>query len=245
MVSCTAKKQVAATKKPADTSVTPSPVLSKLNAIRASQVNFNTFSARAKAKIDINGNSNDVTLNVRINKGHKIWVSITALIGIEVARAVITPDSILVINKFQGVYLRKPFSYIYKYASRRLDYNSVEALMVGNAIPQFLTDDVVLKPDSGNVVLSGNMDELIFKMIAGPDLKITQTNLSNQFEEQSLQVNNNSFMQAASRSVPSQININSTVKTNKVRIGIRYIKMDFDQPLEYPFSIPEGYPEAN
>ena len=81
-----------------------------MDAIKAGQLNFNTFSGKAKTKLDINGSSNDVTLNIRIQKGQKIWVSVTAIAGIEVARALITPDSILVINKLQGLYLRKPLA---------------------------------------------------------------------------------------------------------------------------------------
>src|SRR6185312_7675239 len=138
---CKAKKQIFVTR---TTPVnTPAPVNEKrerLNAIRSAQITFTDFSGKARTKLAFSGNSNDVTLNIRIRRGQKIWVSITAIAGIEVARALITPDSILVVNKLQGLYLRKPFSFIYKYASDKLDYNSVEALLVGNAIPQLLNN---------------------------------------------------------------------------------------------------------
>ncbi|HTK20297.1 MAG TPA: DUF4292 domain-containing protein, partial [Mucilaginibacter sp.] len=94
---CKAKKQAVIASKPVTT--VPDKSLSKLDAIRSSQLSYNTFSGKAKTKLDINGSSNDVTLNIRIQKGKKIWVSVTAIAGIEVARALITPDSLLVINK--------------------------------------------------------------------------------------------------------------------------------------------------
>src|ERR1700733_14953394 len=99
IVSCKAKKQLAATQGPSVTNpVVVKPVVSsKLAEIKKNQADFTTFSGRAKTKLDINGNSNNVTLNIRIQKGQKIWVSITAIAGIEVARALITPDSLLVI----------------------------------------------------------------------------------------------------------------------------------------------------
>lgn len=242
---CKARKLAAVTaRKPDSARVNADASMSKLNAIRAEQLNFNTFSGRAKAEFDINGKSNDVTMNIRINKGKKIWVSITAIAGIEVARALITPDSILVINKLQGLYLRKPFSYIYRYASPQIDYNSVEALFVGNAIPQLLNEDAKLQADSGNVSLSGNLQDLVYKMIVGPDLKVTETDLSDEGQGQSLHVNNSAFIRAANRELPSQINISSAVWTKKINLNIHYIRADFDQPLEYPFNIPSGYDAA-
>jgi len=244
IVGCKTHKQLVANKKPESATNTPSPVLTKLDAIRAAQLNFTTFSGRAKAKMQINNSSNDVTLNIRINHGQRIWVSITAIAGIEVARAIITPDSILAINKLQGLYVRQPFSYIYKYASSQLDYRSVEALLIGNAIPQLLNDRVKMQADSANIVLNGSLEGLLYKLVMGPDMKAKSTNLSDQDAAQTMQVDNSVFMPVANRIVPTQIEINSTAGTRKVKISMHYIKQDFDLPLEYPFSIPDSYEPA-
>lgn len=247
IVSCKAKKQLVSAPKTADSAAIAKASLiskDKLNGIKSAQLNFKTFSGKAKAQLTINNSSNNVTLNVRINKGQKIWVSITAIAGIEVARALITPDSILVVNKLQGLYLRKPFSFIYKYASEKLDYSSVEALLVGNAIPQLLNENLQIRADSTAVNLNGALDELVYNMVVGPDMKVKETDLSNQAEAQSLQVNNTQPIPVLDRTLFSQIDINSTVGVKKVKISLHYNRADFDKPLEYPFTIPEGYEPA-
>ncbi|OKS89523.1 hypothetical protein RG47T_5007 [Mucilaginibacter polytrichastri] len=213
----------------------------KLVAIRAKQVNFNTFSGKAKTKLNINGNSNDVTLNIRILKGQKIWVSITAIAGIEVARALITPDSILVMNRLQGAYLKKPFSYIYTYASRQVNYKTVESLLVGNAIPETLNDNTTLQPSNGNIILNGTLQDLIYQLTVGPDLKVSSTSLSNQEAAQSLQINYGNFIQATNRVIPSQISFTSKVKDKNIQADLNYSKADFDLPLEFPFSVPKRF----
>jgi hypothetical protein len=244
IVSCKAHKQLVVNK--ADTSaVKPGRAVEiKLNSIKEAQLNFNTFAGKAKTRLTINNSSNDVTMNIRINKGHKIWISITAIAGIEVARALITPDSIIVINKLQGLYLRKPFSYIYNYVGEQLDYSSVEAIFVGNAIPQLLNDNAQLAADSGNVNLSGKLDQLMYKLVVGPDLKAGSTSLSDPDAGQSVQVNNTIMMPVANRVMPSQIDISSAIGAKKIKISMHYVKMDFDLPLEYPFNIPDGYSPA-
>jgi hypothetical protein len=245
IVSCKAKKQMLVNKAAKDTMVVKSPALmSRLNSIRAAQLNFNTFSGKAKTQITLNGSGNNVTMNVRIEKGKRIWVSVTAIIGIEVARAVITPDSILVINKLQSLYLRQPFSYIYKYASEKLDYSSVEALMIGNAIPQLLDEKAALKTDTADTRITGALDNMVYDLVVGADLKAKATDLSNPAEAQELHVNNSAPLQAGDRTLPSQIDINSVVGNKKVKISLHYNKVEFDKPLEYPFSIPEDYTPA-
>jgi hypothetical protein len=246
IVGCKAKKQAIVERKAVDSAeLNAANTRSKLNAIIKNQASFNSFSGKAKAKLSINGNSNDVTLTIRIAKGQKIWVSITAIAGIEVARALITPDSLLVINRLQGVYLRKPFSYIYRYSNKEIDYNSLEAIFVGNAMPQLLNENAKLQTDKLTITLQGNLEDLLYHLIVGLDMRVTQTDLKDQAGDMSLTVTNSQFIQSGSRIVPSQIDIGSTAKRNKIVAGLHYSKVDFDLPLEYPFSIPSRYDPAN
>jgi hypothetical protein len=192
-VACKSKKLVVVNR---PTTNVDSAAINKENSIRAGwplsrskQVTFNTFSGKAKTKLDINGNSNDVTLNIRVARDQKIWISVTAIIGIEVARAQITPDSIIVVNRLQSVYLKKPFSYVYTYASRQITFKTLQALLVGNAIPEVAEPvNLTLQPMVTIPCLAATLQDLVYKLLLGPDMKVTQTNLSNQFGGKSLQV---------------------------------------------------------
>jgi len=243
---CKAKKQLIVKPVKVDTMAkTIDPKIAKLNALRASQTDFDTFSGKARTHLDIGGNSNDVTLTIRIKKDQKIWVSITAIAGIEVARALITPDSILLINRLQSLYVRQPFSYVNKFAGNEVNYKTIESLLIGNAIPELLTENADFATDSANITLSGNLNEIVFKLVAGPQMKVIQTKLDNADAAQSLQVTNGAFIQAGTRLIPSQIDITSLVKNKKIQVNLRYVKSDFNVPLDFPFNIPSRYKEAN
>jgi hypothetical protein len=246
MISCKAKKQLVVNR--------PAPVAAvaagndkrdKLNAIRASQAPFTTFSGKARTKLALSGSSNDVTLNIRIKRDQKIWVSITAIAGIEVARALITPDSIKLLNKFQSVYISKPFSYLYKYTGGQFSYKTLESVLVGNVIPELLNERADFQTNNGSLTLTGNLQEVIYKLMLGPDLKATQTNLDNSAAGQSLQVVNGTFIQVGTYAVPSQIDISSVVKDKKIQVNLHYVKIEFDKPLDFPFSIPASYSPAD
>jgi len=242
IVSCKVRRQLITKPLLVDTtSKALSIKLSKLDAIRAGQTNFDTFSGRAHAQLNINGNSNDVTLNIRVKKDVKIWVSITAIAGIEAARALITPDSIIVINRLQGVYLKKPFTYVNTLAGMHISYKTLESLIVGNAIPELINENATLQANADTTTLTGALDSLDYKLVVGPGMRVVQTNLNNQDAGQSLQVINSILIPTGNRVIPSQIDIKSIVKDKKIQVTLHYIKTEFDQPLEFPFNIPARY----
>src|ERR1700744_5431328 len=141
----------------------------KLSAIRAQQINFNTFSGKAKTSLNINGDTHDVTLNIRINNNKEIWVSVTALLGIEAARAVITPDSIWVINRLQGLYLKKPFNFIYQYTNKQVDYAMLQSLFTANAVPKLLNDSVKYIAAGDSARLEGKLGDLVYQLLLSSD----------------------------------------------------------------------------
>lgn len=249
MVSCKARKQVVAP----PVAVTPPPVntvkpVNPIDALKAQQLNFNTFSAKASANLDIDGDKNDVTLNVRILRDKKIWVSVikTVLIDIDLARVLITPDSILLVNKWGKTYTKKPFSFIHTYAGKQVSYKTIEALLVGSALPEILNDkNATLQTNNGNITLSGTLQYVIYKTLFGADKQVAQLDLSNPTEAQSLQVSNNDFITVKNKAVPSQIDIRSAIKEKKIKVNLQYSKVDFDQQLDFPFNIPESYSPAN
>jgi len=250
LFSCTARKKLVTRTNTTTANATQpaKPVIdinTRLDPIRAQQISFNTFSGKARTTLNLNGNSNNVTLNIRISNDKKIWVSITALFGIEAARALITPDSIQVINRLQGLYIKKPFSYIHTFTNPQVNYTMLQALLIGNAVPALLNDSTRYQAADSTIVLNGNLQDIIYKLVLGTDMRVTQTNLSNQDAGQYLQVSNAAFIQSGSQKVPSQINIASVAGNKKVQVNLNYIKIDFNQPQDYPFTIPADYTPAN
>ena len=247
VVSCKARKPIVVTPPPVVTPVAGKTV-NPIDAIKAQQLNFNTFSTKANTTLDIDGDKHDVTLNIRIARDKKIWVSVikTVLVDIEVARVLITPDSLLLINKLQRLYTKKPFSFIHTYGGKQFNYKTLESLLIGNALPEILNDKSTnLQTNNDNTTLSGTLQNVIYKLLLGPGKRVTQLNLSNPAEAQTLQVANREFTQSGNKIVPSQIDIQSAIKSKKIQVNLQYTRVDFDQQLEYPFSIPESYKPAD
>jgi len=255
---CTAKKQLVAVHKPdtavktADTTaavVKPAATyLSPLqvSAVQAKQLDFMTFSAKAKVKMNIDGKANDVTMNIRIKKNQMIWVSITAVLGLEGARALITPDSIKIINRLDATYLKKPFSYISEYAGSQVSYQALEALITGNAWPGLVTDSTAVQTGNDGLVLSGTLQDLVYKLVIGADMRLAKTTMySRGIVARNLDVDDNGALQVADRMLPAQINISATSVKSKINISLTYTKADFNTNPEFPFTVPARYSVVN
>lgn len=87
----------------------------------------------AKMSLAINMEGKGVTKvngTLRIKKGEVVQLSVSPFLGIEVARAEISPDGILVIDRMNKRYVKVPFSEIESMIKVGLDFHMFEALFL-------------------------------------------------------------------------------------------------------------------
>ncbi|HKG05918.1 MAG TPA: DUF4292 domain-containing protein [Pedobacter sp.] len=245
-MACGTKKAIVAIPKkgvesvPADTKK-----VVQMKLLKDKDLPFNTLSLRAKAELDINGNSNNVTMYIRIQKNEKIWVNITAFAGIEVARALITPDSIKVKNTMQGVYLKKPFSYAYRYTNKQVDFKLLQSVFAGNTISAFMNDAAELDQENGVWVLNGQQEDLAYRILFNTLLKVSEDNLNDVRTGQALKVEYGQYQKVNDSLFPSTLKINSIAGKQKININLEFSKIESNVPLEFPFTVPKKYEVIN
>ena len=242
LASCKVKKQliISQTKKP-DTIVVINNIISQ---IQLAQNQFDTFTGKAHAKLQMGNDNYDVTFNIKIKSNQKVWISITALAGIEAARILITPDSIWLINRLQGVYFKKPFGYLQTIAGNDINFKAISSVLIGNAIKELLNEKAAVATRGDTTLLTGSLNSIDYSFQANKKLMALQTVLTNLNKGQELQITNSGQFQVGVKSIPAQIDIRALTSTKKIQLGLHYLKADFDQLLEFPFTIPESYQEV-
>ncbi|TCD10888.1 DUF4292 domain-containing protein [Pedobacter frigidisoli] len=217
-----------------------------LTLLNSKQLKFNTLSLKAKATLDISGDANEVTMNFRMKDKETIWVSITALGGMaEVARALITPDSIKIINRLKSVYVSKPFSYVYNFTNKQVNFNTLQAILTGNAMGEFLTPQSNVKQENGVWVVSGSKQELDYRMLFNTLLKVAETNLNDSKNGQALKVAYTDYQKLDESLFPGALNINTLSGAKKINIDMQFVKIDGNVPVDFPFSVPKRFTQAN
>ncbi|HZX73176.1 MAG TPA: DUF4292 domain-containing protein, partial [Cyclobacteriaceae bacterium] len=76
----------------------------------------------------------DVKTTVRVRKDSVIWISFTGVIGIQGGRALINKDSITIVNTINKEYFVFSYEELSKRFNFKIDYQVVQAAMLGNLI---------------------------------------------------------------------------------------------------------------
>ena len=92
---------------------------------------WNALTAKMSLSVDWEGKgATKVSGTLRIKKGQVIQMSIAPILGIEVARAEISPDGILVIDRMNKRYVEVSFTEVKALAKADLDFHTLQALFL-------------------------------------------------------------------------------------------------------------------
>lgn len=123
--------------------------------IDSNLIDFRTFSAKIKVDfIDKDGKKNEFTAFVRLRKDSIMWISINAILGIEAARVLITPDSIKVLNKIDHVYKLNSVEALQEIANVPFTFQELQNVIIGN--PVYSDSNIIsyIKNDKGISLVS-------------------------------------------------------------------------------------------
>ena len=207
--------------------------------IDENQFNPEWFSAKLKAKYKAEGkNIPSINLDIRIKKDSAIWISASPAIGfkLEVARVLITPNRIQVLDKFNKKYYDEDFGYIRQYIDYPFDFKTLQSLLFGYIIPtngfnktSIIKPNYVLESDDYMVYLDGK-DYIISKTI----LQDGDRSLIANFEEYEL-VDKKPFSQKRQFLLKAEENY---------LIDLQFSKTKTTGPLGFPFEVNSKYTEV-
>jgi len=237
--SCKAKKEIADARPTAPVASTNKSA--RLASINNRLLNYSSLSIKAKADLNINGNDNSVSMNIRIQKGQAIWVSVTAIAGLEVARALITPDSVKVLNWLEGTYIKKPFNYIYEFTNNQVDFITIEEIFAGDPLRQALSSRSDFSIEGNQAILKGMLESLAYSIRFNEQDKVIQSSLKDEGAAQNLLVNYDDFMEIERQLIPRQVNIQSEAERKNIVINLKYSRVDLNQTLEMPFKVSKRF----
>ncbi|MXV17940.1 DUF4292 domain-containing protein [Hufsiella ginkgonis] len=210
--------------------------------VQKSQLSFNTLSFKAKGSLSVDGKENDVTMNIRIRNEKAIWVSVTAVAGLtEIARVMVTPDSVLLINRYAKEYLAKPFSYLHRFAGREITFGRVQAIMAGNILPGLPDTESKVTKYETSTLLAGLFTQVIYTVSLDNAFKVTRTELKDPNARQSLLTTYADFSPESGQRLHHAMTLQSSSGATQIRLDVKYSKVNINEPVEMPFSIPKRF----
>lgn len=180
-------------------------------------------------------------MNFRIKNNEVIWVSVTALAGLEVARALITPDSVKILNRIDNVYIKKPFSYIYEFTNEQINFRTLQSILIGNTVSEFITESTEMNMENDEARLKSIIGGLAYNLRVSLQNKVIFANLNDEESKQELNANYSDFILVNQQQIPHTVTMDSKVKAKKFLLELKFLKVDLDGPLELPFRVPERF----
>ena len=212
--------------------------------LQKNYIDFKTFSAKIKLEIeDSKGRKPDLLANIRMIKDSAIWISISAsILNIEVFRALITKDSVILLNKQEKEVQYRSISYLQEITEIPFDFKTLQNLLVGN--PIFYNDNniTVRKFEDFLLVSSKNNEFKNLLTISTVDNTLKHSKLDDlnftrnrtaDFTYDSYE-NNNGFKFSTYRQIIAS-------EKNKLDVRMNIKQFEFNKELSVNLSVPKNY----
>lgn len=258
VIGCKSRKVEVIAPPPVDTSaVVPYPYFlpdSLFQAIRQADAPLQTFSARASVEAEMNKESKSFQANIRIRRDSAIWISISPALGIEVARVLITRDSIKLINRLNGSYFKGDIHYLNQMMQVDVNFDMIQAVLTGNAYLHYSVDKYISDRENGERILSTfkkrrlrRENELDMPQILSQEIwfspvyqKITRMELTDYKPLRKLSVQYPNFEVIEGIKVPRTLVVQASAE-KQVKIQLDYSKQAVNKEQNLPFAIPDDY----
>jgi len=214
-----------------------------LQQVAVNQLQFTTFSGRAKSKITINQDDYDVTATIRMEQDKAIWISVTALMGIEIGRVLITPDSVNVINRLQSAYVSKPFGYLHEFTRGELSFSDLQQLLVGNVVDLQAAKRPELRINDQGYAIRGRRNEFAYSLQINADYRPTYIRLEDEIGNQQMETYYEDYQSYAEHEFPNHMKISIRANAWKLQSEMQFSRIVYDEPLDMPFRVPVKYKE--
>ena len=206
-------------------------------------IDFTTFTAKINVDyVDADDKKYNVNANLKMYKDSAIWISVTAIFGIEGLRVFVTKDSVKIIDKQNKVYTARSVSYLQEVSKLPLTLPILQDLLIGN--PVFLDSSIVsYSTNEGHISLL-NIG-IIFKnllTVSASDKVVERSKLDDADISRS-RTCDLTYSDYETKKGPRFATTRKISVAEKKKLDIRldFKQYDFNEELTFPFSIPKNY----
>ena len=226
--------------------------------LKQSEIHFSDLSAKFSAEYTVDKNKTALSGQLRIKHDSLIWISISPLLGIEMARMELTNDSAKYLNRIGSSYFLRDIAYINELLNNTLDFDMVQAFLLGNDFSFYENGKFRAGIDNGSYKLITAERHRLKKYLRQNDtianipfqhiwldpanFKITRVLVKEiENDNRKFEANYAGFQQISGQLFPTELSYDIETGTKKINIKLSYSKIVLDQQQSYPFRIPENY----
>ena len=232
-----------------------------LSQLVSNEFQFETISAKAGFTLFQKDKKTAFKATVRLRKDSALWMSITPALGIEVARVLITQDSVKVINRLKKEYFIGDYHYINNKFNVDLEFDDIQAVLLGNSIA-FEEDEKLKFAIDNEMYYLGNMkkrkakkandkpekierkkNEVVSLWLEESTYKIKKFLLSDLSADRFIRGNYSNHQLVDSQLFPHNLSFKIQSKF-PTEIEIEYSRVSLNQSISFSFNISSKYDQV-
>ncbi len=181
-----------------------------------------------------------------MKKNDTIWMS-GQLLGIPLAKVMITPNSVQFYEKITKTYFDGDFSLLSDLLGTPLDYEKVQNLLLGQTIYDLRDERYKLTESARGYQLQPVQENFLKRMflLDAGNFKALAQQLGQERENRNVTVTYPEYQKVQGQLFPSQIKIIASEGSQNTLIDMSFRNIEFNVPVSFPFSIPSGYEEIS
>lgn len=203
---------------------------------------FESISGKMKVSYKSEKDAQSLSINYRILKDEKIWLSAKIMGLIPVAKVLITPEKVQYYEKLDKTYFDGDFRIAKEYLGLEIDFEQIQNLLIGQSLEP-LKKKHMFYSENEYVNINELKNFLIFTAkISSSNFLLAEQGLSQQNRD--LKVFYKDYIQDENNYFPNEIVILAKENDDLVEIKIDYKSRSLNRKLSFPFSVPSSYKPA-
>lgn len=227
-------------KKLSETNFKKLPAQTIVNELKKNDLNYKFLSASGTIAPKLEGKKMSANFNLRMEKDHRIWISVR-LAMIEGMRALITPDSVKIINRLDkdNNFAALSFDSLKSLSGINLGFQELQATLLGNFEP-LQNLDFKTKKDPNAYKIKAKDEKIEYTIsTSGNPFKMTEIFAKLLGSKETLKINYINYKTKEEQYYPDKMVLNLSDGKNKAEVIFKYNKMNFPEKLNFPFKKPK------
>lgn len=220
----------------------------QLNILHDKNSHIQTVSAKLSLNIessssDLNQSANAI---LRMEKNKKIWLSINGPLSIEVARLLITPDSLILLNKLKGTVLKRDILFLEQLIAFPMSFYDFQDWLLGNTVlANGVLDAYAKDNDEWQVKLTSALIQNVVFFTASKDSLpvLNNSQIIDKEHNKSCHLEYKKYMNIQDVYFPLERLMFIRQKDEQTNISLSFTNILFNTSLTFPFKISESYSE--
>ncbi len=206
---------------------------------------FEYLNTRTKIQFKDANRNVSTSANIRIKKDSIIWMSLTPFLGIEVARVMITQDSMVLMNRLTKQIMVYDFENLSEKFQFEISYHLIQSMILGNMPLKYqeLNEIVsskkyyIVKQESGPYSIQNYFNRELMKL---QKVEVTETQKK---KKMILEFDNHKQVESFSIPFHSLISLDyeQDNEIQSTEINIKHGRAELASELRFPFEIPSRY----